>query len=240
MEEFKVCGKYVRVYDRKRKRTMFEHDKKWLDSQGLFNLNSITEYGDGNYVIHHIDGNRGNNDLKNLQLMTRSEHTSYHSKRMTKETREKLSKASKGRKYSTEIRKKFSEAQKRNPSRPMLGKRHSDETKQKMRDARNKHWANVSQEEKDRRNELNRQWHLGKSPANKGIPCPEHQRQFLSEYWKQKYKDGYISPTKGKVAINNGEICKKVPKQDLDKYLSDGYVRGMLKRQITEVNSSEK
>ena len=36
------------------------------------------------------------------------------------------------------------------------------------------------------------------------------------------------------------QVCKKVPEQDLDKYLSDGYVRGMLKRQITEVNSSEK
>lgn len=29
-------------------------------------------------VVHHIDHNRSNNELKNLQLMTRSEHTRLH------------------------------------------------------------------------------------------------------------------------------------------------------------------
>lgn len=31
-------------------------------------------------VVHHIDGNRANNSIENLQLMTRSEHTSLHRK----------------------------------------------------------------------------------------------------------------------------------------------------------------
>jgi len=31
-------------------------------------------------VVHHIDGNKTNNNLDNLQLMTRSEHSSHHAK----------------------------------------------------------------------------------------------------------------------------------------------------------------
>jgi len=31
-----------------------------------------------NEDVHHIDGNRFNNDISNLQLMTHAEHTNYH------------------------------------------------------------------------------------------------------------------------------------------------------------------
>jgi HNH endonuclease len=31
-------------------------------------------------VVHHIDGNKQNNDISNLQIMTRGEHTQYHAK----------------------------------------------------------------------------------------------------------------------------------------------------------------
>jgi hypothetical protein len=31
-------------------------------------------------VVHHIDRNKQNNDISNLQLMTRSEHAKYHGK----------------------------------------------------------------------------------------------------------------------------------------------------------------
>ena len=33
-----------------------------------------------NEVVHHIDLNAKNNDLSNLQLMSRSEHTALHRK----------------------------------------------------------------------------------------------------------------------------------------------------------------
>lgn len=33
-----------------------------------------------NEVVHHIDGNKLNNDIKNLSLMTRNEHTKLHNK----------------------------------------------------------------------------------------------------------------------------------------------------------------
>ena len=30
------------------------------------------------YVVHHIDGNRRNNEVSNLVVMTRNEHTQLH------------------------------------------------------------------------------------------------------------------------------------------------------------------
>lgn len=33
--------------------------------------------------VHHIDGDRGNNDLGNLELMSKKDHINYHSKKNT-------------------------------------------------------------------------------------------------------------------------------------------------------------
>lgn len=32
------------------------------------------------YVVHHKDGNHNNNDVRNLEILTRGEHTSIHNK----------------------------------------------------------------------------------------------------------------------------------------------------------------
>ena len=33
-------------------------------------------------IVHHIDGNKRNNDLSNLQIMSRSEHAKVHAKKL--------------------------------------------------------------------------------------------------------------------------------------------------------------
>lgn len=38
------------------------------------------KYLSPDYVVHHIDGNKKNNAVDNLQIMTLAEHTSYHHK----------------------------------------------------------------------------------------------------------------------------------------------------------------
>lgn len=38
-----------------------------------------------NEVVHHIDGNKTNNDINNLQVMTRAEHSKYHRLKEIKE-----------------------------------------------------------------------------------------------------------------------------------------------------------
>lgn len=52
-----------------------------------------------NEVVHHIDGNKSNNNIENLQLMIKEEHSRYHAKNriVSAETRKKLSKKSKHR-----------------------------------------------------------------------------------------------------------------------------------------------
>lgn len=61
-------------------------------------------------VVHHKDGNKRNNDLSNLEVMSLSEHAREHNKNriVSEETREKFSKASYGRKSTS---RKFNDAQ---------------------------------------------------------------------------------------------------------------------------------
>lgn len=44
-----------------------------------------------NEVVHHIDGNKHNNDVDNLQLMTRSEHSKLHILEKLKENQNGIS-----------------------------------------------------------------------------------------------------------------------------------------------------
>jgi hypothetical protein len=61
-------------------------------------------------VVHHKDMNPLNNDISNLEMMTRSEHKKFHAKYITDETRERLSKALLGHKVSEETRTKIGNA----------------------------------------------------------------------------------------------------------------------------------
>ena len=102
-------------------------------------------------VIHHKDGDKLNNDIDNLELMSRNEHTSLHHKgkegmkganhpfygrHHSEETKKKISVAHKGKKQSDETKRKMSEAQKGEKNH-MYGKHHSDEGKIKMSKAHN-------------------------------------------------------------------------------------------------------
>lgn len=81
--------------------------------------------------IHHIDGNKQNNEISNLKPFTKAQHMSIErtGAKMSKESRLKESLALKGR--------KFSEEHKKNISKAMIGKTnhrqpHSLETRRKI------------------------------------------------------------------------------------------------------------
>ena len=111
-------------------------------------------------VVHHTDGNTLNDDIGNLKLMTKGEHSRLHQTgnkhclgkvpwnkglEHSKETRQKIADKAKtrlevkennpmfNRKHSEETRKKISEGMKgRLGTKGMLGKHHTEETKKKM------------------------------------------------------------------------------------------------------------
>lgn len=49
------------------------------------------------YNVHHIDGNKKNNDISNLELISHSDHASLHGQSMSDETKTKMSKARTGK-----------------------------------------------------------------------------------------------------------------------------------------------
>lgn len=56
--------------------------------------------------------------------------------------------------------------------------------------------------------------------SNKGRKMSEDNKRKLVESHKRN---------KGKIVVNNGKICKYIQKSELDKYLSEGYIRGYRK-----------
>ena len=78
-----------------------------------------TNFEAKNMDIHHLDGNKFNNSLKNLVYLTHSQHAKIHSetRKFSEETKKKMRKANIGE------------------NNPMYGKHHSEETKRKMRES---------------------------------------------------------------------------------------------------------
>lgn len=76
------------------------------------------------YVIHHINGISTDNNLSNLQLMSKKEHDLLH--KNSEETKKKISESLKGRKHSKQTKEKISKSH--------IGITHSKETKQKLRE----------------------------------------------------------------------------------------------------------
>ena len=92
-----------RAFTEAHRQSIIEHRKKWSDENALgvsYKANGYVEYTIGDTagksvhvvliedrigrkilpdeVVHHIDGDRSNNDLDNLALMTRTAHSRLH------------------------------------------------------------------------------------------------------------------------------------------------------------------
>lgn len=113
--------------------------KRYIGSEGVYNkVNGIgvhrviwmvangCDIPEG-YDVHHIDGDKHNNSIYNLELIDATIHRSEHAKEMTYEIRRNNSLGNKNwlsKHHSEETKRKISEANK--------GYKHSAETKEKM------------------------------------------------------------------------------------------------------------
>ena len=76
---------YILIYSRGHPKADANH---YVREHILVMEKMIGRHLDKNECVHHKDENRQNNDISNLQLMTRAEHMKYH---MTKKSLSKVS-----------------------------------------------------------------------------------------------------------------------------------------------------
>jgi len=103
------------------------------------------------YEIHHKDGNKLNNNIDNLEILTKSEHTKLHmaGRTLSEKHKQKISESGKKRIFSEETKEKMRIAQ-----RKVIRKKHSEETKQKMSEAWKKRSHEVSEETRQKLREV--------------------------------------------------------------------------------------
>jgi len=83
-------------------------------------------------ILHHIDGNHGNNDPKNLMQMHLSCHVSFHNKERWKDPEyAKYMSEAVSESWDEERIKKYSE-EKTGRGNPFYGRKHSEESRRKM------------------------------------------------------------------------------------------------------------
>ena len=131
------------------------------------------------------------------------------------------------------------EEEKKHLSEIQIGKYVSEETRHRISIARKKHFeeyphkgcsaehrAKISAKMKGRKRspEVCKQLSI----SHKGVPLSEYHKKRISENHADLHGDK--NPIYGKIKVNNGKIAKYIKKEELDKYLELGYVKGNLPR----------
>lgn len=109
--------------------------RKCVGSAPIFHLVWLVFNGKkpSGYDIHHIDGNKLNDRLDNLQLIDHGEHSRHHNigKELTDETKQKIKDKRALQVFSDETLKKKSESMK-GENNPFYGKHHTKEVRTKI------------------------------------------------------------------------------------------------------------
>lgn len=118
-------------------KTRFYNEREVFKGKPVHRIMAYTYLGyDKDKDVHHIDFNKKNNALSNLQLLSKTEHALLHrtGNHHSEESKRKMSEAKRGKTFSEEHKQKLSESHK--------GKTFSEEHKQKLGEAhKGKHYS---------------------------------------------------------------------------------------------------
>ena len=132
-EHILVVGRVSMINTAIKPRRVITHDGiTYMMTHVVWNVSNPDDLVHPGDNIHHIDGDALNDDMSNLQKMTRSEHSSFHSA---------------GRVHSTETIEKFrnkvfTDEHRENLRIAQTGKTYSDESRLKMSESKRRSWAN--------------------------------------------------------------------------------------------------
>lgn len=135
-----IAYETVLAWDGKRWRDRYKHRVIWEECNGPIPKGM---------VVHHIDGDRRNNDISNLKLVTRAEHSHIHkvlfniNKSHAGKTNAEIYGPEKAESIRTKLSDKmkvrtYTEERNRNVSKGLMGHHVSEESRIKMSDAAKK------------------------------------------------------------------------------------------------------
>ena len=181
---------------------MADYRKIWKDANGPIPLDALGR----SYEIHHIDGNKENNDLNNLMCISIEEHylihyqqkdyaacnliadrlgnISFYGWNHSEEIKRKISEANKGKVLTEEHKRKLSELKK--------GKSLSEDHKRKMRKSRSEDAKNNIRESRIGKKHSEETKEKMKA-SHKGKKHSEETKQKISKVKKSKI-NAQISP----------------------------------------------
>ena len=184
---------------------------------GVEKANEIkNKISNGNLGRHHSEEakmkiSESKKGEKNPMYGLTGELSPSYGRKLSKETKNKISNSLTGRKLSKEVILKRSATVK--------GSKRTDEQKQRMKEAQNR------PEVKEKR-----------SKSLKGIPRTEEWKRKISESTKgrlvsEESKLLISKAIKGKIKVNDGKNNKYIYPNELDAYLKNNWKRGFIKRE---------
>lgn len=205
--------------------------------------------------VHHIDGNRDNNNPKNLQLVTPEEHAKIHIEELNTpykvsgkwikgaaEAGRKGGKSGKGWKFSDESKKRLSESLKKHYSKnssKRKGTTMSDEFKRKMSllnsgERNSMYGKHHSEKTKKRISKIKKHKYANGDYSHiKPYRHNENDKQKISESRKQFFKSGGINSNANRYDVynENGLLLENSTKKEIieKNNLTDRQYRTLLK-----------
>jgi len=219
----------------------------WSHSKNPIFWEDLKKYGKDNFIRELLDwvySDEVAQDKENYYILTlcgleksggynlciwKNQHVNYPRHKQTEETRRKISEKAKRSYATTDRKERLKKSLSISLSKPEVRKKISNALK--GRDFLSLYGAERKQLVLEKRTQSRRK--NGVIPWNKNKKLSDAYKEKLSASHKGKYI-GDKNPAYGKIWVSNynTKIRKLVKKEELSKYIEDGYIKGMIRKFI--------